>query len=78
MTGLLLTMTGKKDERLLHEKEEAVKAKLRFDEGKLTLEELVQEEQELSEKLEGLGMPQQRYEMLLQTKEKLILDSSSH
>ncbi|MGD6965378.1 hypothetical protein ACQCVP_02970 [Rossellomorea vietnamensis] len=77
ITGLLLTMTGKKEERLQKEKEEAVKAKLRVDEWKQTLEELLQEEQEVSSKLNDLGSPQDRYKLLLETKEKMIHDSSS-
>ncbi|TYS15890.1 hypothetical protein FZC78_15010 [Rossellomorea vietnamensis] len=77
LTGLLLAMTGKKEERLQKEKEEAVKAKLRVDEWKQTLEELLQEDQEVSSKLTELGSPQSRYELLLETKEQMIHDSSS-
>lgn len=77
ITGLMLTMTGKKEERLQQEKEEAVKAKIRVDEWELTLQELLEEEREVSSKLTELGSPQTRYELLLETKEKMIHDSSS-
>ncbi|MGD7022695.1 hypothetical protein ACQCVK_08895 [Rossellomorea vietnamensis] len=77
ITGLLLTMTGKKEERLQKEKEEAVKAKIRVEEWELTLQELLQEEREVSSKLSDLGSPQARYELLLETKEQMIHDSSS-
>ncbi|RIW35326.1 hypothetical protein D3H55_07980 [Bacillus salacetis] len=78
VTGLLLTMAGKKEERLELEKEEAVKAKLQYDEWKWTVEELQQEERELSTKIMDLGRPDKRYEMLLEAKEKMIHDSSSN
>ncbi|WP_113926615.1 hypothetical protein [Bacillus sp. P14.5] len=77
ITGLLLTMTGKKEDRLQKEKEEAVKVKLQVDEWELTLQELLQEEREVSSKLTELGSPHTRYELLLETKEKMIHDSSS-
>ncbi|WP_456271870.1 hypothetical protein [Bacillus sp. AK031] len=77
VTGLLLSMTGKKEERLQREKEEAVKAKLKFDEWKLNIEELEQDHREITEKLLELKNPEQRYEQLLREKEQMIHDSSS-
>ena len=77
ITGFMLVMTGKKEERLQLEKEEAVKAKLQYDEWHVTVKELEEEDREVSEKLIQLGNPERKYGMLLEEKEKLIHDSSS-
>ncbi|EDL64070.1 hypothetical protein, partial [Bacillus sp. SG-1] len=65
------------EERLQLEKEEAVKAKLQYDEWRMTVKELEEEDREVSEKLIRLGNPERKYGMLLEEKEKLIHDSSS-
>ncbi|MGM0847420.1 MAG: hypothetical protein ACQEUT_21085 [Bacillota bacterium] len=77
LTGLVLSMAGKKEERLQREKEEAVKTKLQVEEWQLTLDELVDDERDVSSKLTELGSPHTRYELLIETKEKMIHDSSS-
>lgn len=76
LTGFLLMISGKKEERLEREKEEAYKAKVLYEESQKKLAELDTDIQAIQEKLKGLGDVDDRYAAALKKKEQLIHETN--
>ncbi|WP_202078474.1 hypothetical protein [Caldalkalibacillus salinus] len=77
VSNFLYTVIGKKLERLEKERQEAVAAKLKYDEAVHTVEDMKSEMIELSSLLAPLHHVDQTYETLLQEKEALIKDTAT-
>lgn len=77
LTKLVLSISGKLEERLDKETEEAAKARILCEEKKRAAECLNEDMQQLRGKIAELGNPRQDYEALLEQKERMIADSQS-
>lgn len=76
LSGFFLMISGKKEDRLEKEKEEAYKAKMLLEESEQRLTELSNDIMSLNEKLQGLGDVEARLLTLLKKKEELIHESN--
>jgi hypothetical protein len=72
LTGFFLMISGKKEERLEKEKEEAYKAKVLYEETQKKLSELDMDIQAIQNKLSSLGDVDERLRKTLLQKEQLI------
>ncbi|MBM6617171.1 hypothetical protein [Bacillus suaedaesalsae] len=69
ITSILLTVLGTKEERLKQEKQEAVLAKLQYDEAKAEIKDLEQEIEAVHTNLQNVMNAEQELEQLLKEKE---------
>ena len=72
LTGLFLTVLGKKDERLDSEKQELLAARLKLDEAVEALREAEQEVRRLQDELRPLADADDEFARLLEEKERLL------
>ncbi|WP_407271651.1 hypothetical protein [Radiobacillus sp. PE A8.2] len=73
LTGMFLTIAGKKEERLQEEKQEMLQAQLKWQEAKDTVKEMEQEVTVLINKIRKLGDPERAYQALLEKKQQYLL-----
>lgn len=77
MTNFFATITGKKEERLLKEKEEVAAAVLKYDESKEAVKDIQKEIENLQSKLVNVNHVEDEYKEILKEKEQLILAEDS-
>lgn len=70
---LFFLILGKKEERLRKEKQEAIAAKLKYDEAMVVISELKEETTYLQQQLAQVDQAENEYLQLLQQKEQLLL-----
>lgn len=76
-TNLFYTMVGRKLEKMEKEQQELLQAQLKYDEAKMTINDLEKEITEIDKILLPLGQPEKEHEQLLQEKKTLILSQDS-
>jgi len=76
LTGLFYTILGSKDEQLDKERQEYLAAKLKYDECSDSVSAIEREVVELKGQIAQLGDLDSQYKAILDTKEKLISESS--
>ncbi|WP_226038053.1 hypothetical protein [Aquibacillus saliphilus] len=76
ITGIFMSLTGKKDEQLIQEKKEVVAAHLRWKEASEAKQDVEYELAELTKKINILGNPKENYHQLLMEKHQYLLHSS--
>ncbi|MFD0960566.1 hypothetical protein [Paenibacillus chungangensis] len=69
------TLIGKKDDKLTEEEEEALQAKLKYDEAAETVQEITDEVSELKQRLLPLAFIQNDIQVLLNEKNEVIISS---
>ncbi|MBO8171574.1 MAG: hypothetical protein H0Z33_06780 [Bacillaceae bacterium] len=72
LVNLFSTMLGKKEERIRTEKQEAVRARLQYEEAQQTLKDMEQEVADLRRKISALGDVDTAYKAILKEKEQFI------
>lgn len=77
LTNLMLTISGKKDDKLDKEKQEVAVAQLKYEEAKQTVEDMDKEINELHRRLGDVAGSENEYQNLLLEKEKLMKDDQS-
>lgn len=75
LSGFFIMISGKKEERLEKEKEEAYKARVLYEESKQKLAELDADVHALNAKIQGIGDVDERLKIVLMQKEQLIHES---
>lgn len=72
LTNFIITITGRKTERLEKEKKEAIAAKLKYDVVKDELMDLIEEIKALEKSIQGLGDLEFEYRNVIARKEKIL------
>ncbi|GAA5416685.1 hypothetical protein Pryu01_01723 [Paraliobacillus ryukyuensis] len=73
LTSLFVTLVGKKDDRLLKEKEEVLAAQLRFEEAKAAKQEVYQELMTLKKQISDIADAPSRYQKMLNEKQEVLI-----
>jgi len=78
LTNMMITLTGKKEDRLDQEKQEVAAAQLKYEEAKQTVEDIEAEVRELHKRIGEVVDAEREYQDLLLEKEKLMKDDESY
>ncbi|NLY44859.1 MAG: hypothetical protein GX053_02550 [Tissierella sp.] len=76
-SAIFLSLIGKKEDRLDKEKEEVLTAELRYEEALQTIRELDKELKEINNQLRNFTDVKDRYDKLIEEKERLLLKDDS-
>lgn len=76
-SAIFLSLIGKKEDRLDKEKEEVLTAELRYEEALETIRELDKELKEINNQLRNFTDVKDRYDKLIEEKERLLLKDDS-
>ncbi|MRH44165.1 hypothetical protein GH741_16100 [Aquibacillus halophilus] len=76
ITGIFITLAGKKLERLDKEKREVVAAQLKWQEASEARQDVEKELADLAERMNRLGNPKEKYDEFLRQKQEYLLTTS--